>query len=63
MWILLNACFFDHFDLAKRDLEGCVDIPRLLDGGVGAIFFALYVPVEIPVMRPRGERRTCSMPR
>jgi membrane dipeptidase len=38
---------FDHFDLAKRDLEGCVDIPRLLDGGVGAIFFALYVPVEI----------------
>jgi len=38
---------FDRFDLAKRDLEGCVDIPRLREGGVGAIFFALWVPVEI----------------
>lgn len=38
---------FDHFDLAKRDGEGCVDIPRLLEGGVGAVFFALWVPVEI----------------
>ncbi len=27
--------------------EGCVDIPRLREGGVGAIFFALWVPVEI----------------
>ena len=39
--------FFDHFDLAKRDAEGCVDIPRLREGGVGAIFLALWVPVEI----------------
>jgi membrane dipeptidase len=39
--------FFDHFDLANRDAEGCVDIPRLRQGGVGAIFFALWVPVEI----------------
>jgi membrane dipeptidase len=39
--------FFDQFDLAKRDAEGCVDIPRLREGGVGAIFFALWVPVEI----------------
>jgi membrane dipeptidase len=37
---------FDKFDLAKRDTEGCVDIPRLRDGGIGAIFFALWVPVE-----------------
>jgi len=29
--------FFDQFDLAKRDAEGCVDIPRLREGGVGAI--------------------------
>ncbi len=28
--------FFDQFDLAKRDPEGCVDIPRLREGGVGA---------------------------
>jgi membrane dipeptidase len=39
--------FFDHFDLARRDAEGCVDIPRLQEGGVGAVFFALWVPVEI----------------
>jgi membrane dipeptidase len=38
---------FDQFDLAARDKEGCVDIPRLRDGGVGAIFLALWVPVEI----------------
>jgi len=39
--------FFDHFDLAKRDAEGCVDIPRLREGGIGALFFALWVPVEL----------------
>jgi len=39
--------FFDNFDLAGRDAEGCVDIPRLREGGVGAIFFALWVPVDI----------------
>jgi membrane dipeptidase len=39
--------FFDRFDLGNRDAEGCVDIPRLREGGVGAIFFALWVPVEI----------------
>jgi membrane dipeptidase len=39
--------FFDQFDLGKRDPEGCADIPRLREGGVGAIFFALWVPVEI----------------
>src|SRR5579862_1758942 len=38
---------FDQFDLGSRDDEGCVDIPRLREGGVGAIFFALWVPVEI----------------
>jgi membrane dipeptidase len=38
---------FDHFDLGRRDTEGSVDIPRMREGGVGAIFFALWVPVEI----------------
>jgi membrane dipeptidase len=41
---------FDQFDLGKRDSEGCVDIPRLREGGVGAVFFALWVPVEITGM-------------
>ena len=39
--------FFDQFDLGRRGTEGCVDIPRLREGGVGAIFLALWVPVEI----------------
>jgi len=39
--------FFDRFGLSERDAEGCVDIPRLREGGVGAVFFALWVPVEI----------------
>jgi membrane dipeptidase len=38
---------FDRFDLASRDAEGCVDIPRLREGGVGAVFFALWVPVDV----------------
>src|SRR5882672_60215 len=38
---------FDQFDMGHRDAEGCVDIPRLRAGGVGAVFFALWVPVEI----------------
>lgn len=38
---------FDQFDLGHRDAEGCVDIPRLREGGVGAIFFALWVPVDV----------------
>src|SRR5262249_20591825 len=38
---------FDRFDLASGDSEGCIDIPRLREGGIGAIFFALWVPVGI----------------
>jgi len=38
---------FDQFDMGHRDAEGCVDISRLREGGVGAIFFALWVPVEL----------------
>ena len=38
---------FDQFDMGGRDAEGCVDIPRLREGGISAIFFALWVPVDI----------------
>jgi membrane dipeptidase len=38
---------FDHFDLGSRDAEDGVDIPRMREGGIGAIFFALWVPVDI----------------
>src|SRR3984893_7638286 len=35
---------FDHFDLGSRDPEGGVDIPRMREGCMGAILFALWVP-------------------
>ena len=38
---------FEQFDLGHRDAEGGVDIPRMREGGIGAIFFALWVPVGI----------------
>jgi membrane dipeptidase len=50
---------FDHFDLGDRDAEGSVDIPRMREGGVGAIFFALWVPVEIT--GPRATRRALDL--
>ena len=50
---------FDHFDLGHRDAEGCVDIPRLRAGGIGAIAFALWVPVEIT--GPAAARRAFDL--
>jgi len=39
--------FFEHFDLAHRDSEGNIDIPRMRDGGLNAIFFSIWTPVNI----------------
>jgi membrane dipeptidase len=50
---------FDRFDLGRRDTEGCVDIPRLREGGIGAIFLALWVPVEIT--GPAATRRAFEL--
>ena len=36
--------FEPGFDLAARHENGCVDIPRLREGGVSAVFFAVFVP-------------------
>ena len=35
---------FDRFDLGVRHSDGSVDIPRLRDGGVSAVFFAIWTP-------------------
>ena len=40
------ASNLDAFDLARRNEDGHTDIPRLREGGVGAQFFAAYVPSE-----------------
>jgi membrane dipeptidase len=50
---------FDKFDLGRRDAEGGIDIPRMREGGIGAIFFALWVPVEIT--GPRATRRALDL--
>jgi membrane dipeptidase len=50
---------FDHFDLGSRDAEGGVDIPRMREGGIGAIFFALWVPVHIT--GPKATRRALDL--
>jgi len=34
----------DAFDLGVQQADGSVDIPRLREGGVGAIFFAIWMP-------------------
>ncbi|HXX45097.1 MAG TPA: dipeptidase [Candidatus Acidoferrales bacterium] len=33
---------YDGFDLGARHADGSVDIPRMREGGVGAIFFAIW---------------------
>jgi membrane dipeptidase len=38
---------FDSFDLGARHTDGSVDIHRMREGGVGAIFFAIWVPGSI----------------
>jgi membrane dipeptidase len=39
-----QRCLFENFNFADRNAEGCIDIPRLREGGVGAIFCAAWVP-------------------
>jgi membrane dipeptidase len=35
------------FDLAARDPKGSVDIPRMKDGGIDAIFFSIWIPSKV----------------
>src|SRR5690242_18935989 len=54
-----QRCLFDQFDLGQRGAEGGVDIPKMREGGVNAIFFALWVPVHIT--GPRATRRALDL--
>src|SRR5271163_4776941 len=36
----------DGFDIGPRASSGHTDVPRLREGGVGAVFFAVYVAAE-----------------
>lgn len=35
------------FDLAPRDSSGSIDIPRMKEGGLGAIFFSIWIPSKV----------------
>lgn len=39
--------FFEHFDLDHRDSQGSIDIPRMKDGGLRAIFFSIWCPASM----------------
>src|SRR6202158_5276569 len=35
------------FDLGPRNASGSIDIPRMKEGGLGAIFFSIWIPSKI----------------
>src|SRR5690242_18069337 len=35
------------FDLGARSAKGSIDIPRMKEGGLGAIFFSIWIPSKI----------------
>src|SRR4030088_2390082 len=35
------------FDLGERSSSGSIDIPRMREGGLGAIFFSVWIPSKI----------------
>jgi membrane dipeptidase len=37
----------DKFDLGVRNATGSIDIPRMKEGGLGAIFFSIWVPSKV----------------
>ncbi len=51
--------FYEKFDLGHRDAEGHIDIPRMREGGMNAIFFSIWCPGE--VNGPRGVQRAFDL--
>jgi membrane dipeptidase len=39
--------FSKDFDIAKRNADGSIDIPRMRDGGMNAIFFSIWIDGRI----------------
>src|SRR5271163_2231633 len=35
------------FDLGPRDARGSIDIPRMREGGLSAIFFSIWIPSKV----------------
>jgi membrane dipeptidase len=51
--------FFQHFDLGHRDAEGHIDIPRMKEGGLNAIFFSIWCNANMP--GPAAEKRALDL--
>ena len=45
--------------LRDRDDEGCLDLPRMREGGIAAGFFAIFVPAEDEEPRRSRARSSC----
>src|SRR5262249_30096098 len=39
--------FDKTFDISKRNKDGHIDIPRMRDGGLDALFFSIWVPSDL----------------
>src|SRR3977135_2706089 len=39
------------FDIAKRQKNGNIDIPRMREGGLDGIFFSIWVPSDVTGMK------------
>jgi membrane dipeptidase len=50
---------FEHFDLGHRDSEGQIDIPRMREGGLNAIFFSIWCPATLA--GPAAEKRAFDL--
>jgi membrane dipeptidase len=51
--------YFQHFDLGHRDAEGHIDIPRMKEGGLNAIFFSIWCNANMP--GPAAEKRALDL--
>jgi len=50
---------FEKFDLGKRDAEGHLDIPRMREGGLNAVFMSIWAPSQ--VNGPKGVKRALDL--
>src|SRR5229473_1378558 len=50
---------FEKFDLGKRDVEGHLDIPRMREGGLNAVFMSIWTPSQ--VNGPKGVKRALGL--
>jgi len=50
---------FENFDLGHRDAAGNIDIPRMREGGLGAIFMSIWTPGTLPAAE--ASRRALRM--